>query len=194
MSRPNYVHARRREPEIDPRWIAVGVIVGAVGIKGAVRLKSFCDDLSAVFDRGPVTIFPDPHSPGELCSIHLMHQIKVGYACGISGIQTRDEAEALKGLKLYIARDNLPELEEEDSFYHDDITGLSVRDAAGNFFGVVTAIYNFGAGDLLEVTVNGDDPAPILYPFRDEFVPEVNIKEGFVVIDREAFEEVREPQ
>ncbi|VAV90304.1 hypothetical protein MNBD_ALPHA01-2125, partial [hydrothermal vent metagenome] len=65
MPRPQYVHSRRAEPEIGPEWISIGVIVGAVGVKGAVRLKTFTDDLRAVLGRGMVTIFPDIDSRGE---------------------------------------------------------------------------------------------------------------------------------
>lgn len=198
MSRPSYVHSRRVEPDIDPKWIAVGVIVGAVGVKGAVRLKSFSDDLPMVLERGPVTVFPDRNSRGEQRNVKLMHRIKVGFACQLSGVQTRDGAEELKGLKLYIARENLPNLEEEDSYYHDDITGLAARDRDGNSFGVITAIYNFGAGDLLEVGLDDVPGNPAsgtkIYPFRDEFVPEVNITQGYVVIDRVAFGDIQEAE
>ncbi len=202
MSRPNYVHSRRAEPEIGPEWISIGVIVGAVGVKGAVRLKTFTDDLKSVLTRGAVTIFPNITSKGEARDCKLMHKIKVGYACQISGIEDRDQAEALKGVKLYVPRESLPEIEEEDSFYYEDMEGLIARDMMGNPFGVVTSIYNFGAGDVLEVQLDDIQNGPatgkagagkIMYPFRDEFVPEVNIKGGFLVIDRAAFGDDLEP-
>lgn len=191
MSRPQYVHSRRAEPEIGPEWISIGVIVGAVGVKGAVRLKVFTDDLAAVLDRGAVTLFLDRHSTGEQRDCSLMHKIKVGYACQISGVEDRDQAEALRGVKLYVARENLPKIEEEGSFYYEDMEGLIVKDTTGQPFGVVQSIYNFGAGDLLEVLLDDVQNRPasgtILYPFRDEFVPEVNVKDGFLVIDRVAY-------
>ena len=191
MSRPQYVHSRRAEPEIGPEWISIGVIVGAVGVKGAVRLKVFTDDLAAVLDRGAVTLFLDRHSTGEQRDCSLMHKIKVGYACQVSGVEDRDQAEALRGVKLYVARENLPKIEEEGSFYYEDMEGLIVKDTTGQPFGVVQSIYNFGAGDLLEVLLDDVQNRPasgtILYPFRDEFVPEVNVKDGFLVIDRVAY-------
>lgn len=191
MPRPQYVHSRREEPEIDPKWISIGVIVGAVGVKGAVRLKVFTDDLEAVLNRGAVTMFPDQYSKGETRDVALMHKIKVGYACQVSGLKNRDEAESLKGVKLYVLREDLPEIEEEGSFYYEDMEGLIVKDQNGQPFGVVQAIYNFGAGDLLEVTLDDIQNSPAsgtkLYPFRDEFIPEVNIKDGFLIIDRVAF-------
>lgn len=195
MSRPHYVHSRRAEPEIGPEWISIGVIVGAVGVKGAVRLKVFTDDLEAVLSRGVVTIFLDQHSKGEQRDVTLMHKIKVGYACQISGVSDRDQAEALKGVKLYVSREHLPEI-EEGSYYYEDMEGLQVRDLDGKAFGVVHAIYNFGAGDLLEVMLddvqNGPASGTKMYPFRDEFIPEVNIKQGFLVIDRAAYGEDQE--
>jgi len=202
MSRLNYVHSRRAEPEIGPEWISIGVIVGAVGVKGAVRLKTFTDDLQSVLIRGAVTIFPNISSKGEARDCKLMHKIKVGYACQISGIEDRDQAEALKGVKLYVPRKSLPKIEEEDSFYYEDMEGLIARDMKGHPFGVVTSIYNFGAGDVLEVQLDDSQSGPIIgkvgtgktmYPFRDEFIPEVNIKDGFLVIDRAAFGDDLEP-
>ena len=193
MSRPQYVHSRREEPEIGPEWISIGVIVGAVGVKGAVRLKAFTDDLESVLARGAVTLFPDMQSKGEQHDCTLMHKIKVGYACQISGLVNRDQAEALKGVKLYVSREELPKIEEDGSYYYEDMEGLIVRDTDGNPFGVVDAIYNFGAGDLVEVQLDTVQDGPAsgtkMYPFRDEFVPEVNIKDGYLVIDRRAYGE-----
>ncbi len=198
MPRPQYVHSRRAEPEIGPEWISIGVIVGAVGVKGAVRLKTFTDDLGAVLSRGMVTIFPDIDSGGERHDCRLLHKIKVGYACEISGVETRDQAEALKGVKLYISRDNLPEIEEDGSFYYEDMEGLIARDLDGNRFGVVESIYNFGAGDIVEIALDDMPGTPasgkIMYPFRDEFIPEVNIEQGFLVIDRVAYGENQDPE
>ncbi len=198
MSRPHYVHSRRAEPEIGPEWISIGVIVGAVGVKGAVRLKAFTDDLRSVLDRGMVTIFPDTGSRGERRDCKLLHKIKVGYACQMSGVENRDQAEEMKGVKLYIPRDNLPEIEEDGSFYYEDMEGLIAKDLDGNRFGVVESIYNFGAGDIVEVALdevrNGPASGKIMYPFRDEFVPEVNIEQGFLVIDRVAYGEDQNPE
>ncbi len=193
MSRPQYVHSRREEPEIGPEWISIGVIVGAVGVKGAVRLKVFTNDLESVLSRGPVTLFLDAYSKGTQHDAKLMHKIKVGYALQISGVEDRTQAEGLKGVKLYVARESLPEIEEEHSFYFEDMEGLIAKDTDGQPFGVVQAIYNFGAGDLVEVQLddvqNGPASGTKMYPFRDEFVPEVNIKGGYLVIDRAAYGE-----
>ncbi len=196
MSRPQYVHSRREEPEIGPEWISIGVIVGAVGVKGATRLKVFTDDLETLLAQGAVTIFPDLHSRGEQRDVKLMHKIKVGYACQISGVSDRDQAEGLKGVKLYVSRDNLPNIEEEGSYYYEDMEGLIARELDGKPFGVVQAIYNFGAGDLLEVKLDDVQNSPAsgtkMYPFRDAIVPEVNIDGGFLVIDRAAYGEDQE--
>lgn len=191
MSRPQYVHSRRAEPEIGPEWISIGVVVGAVGVKGAVRLKAFTDDLEAVLARGAVTLFLDKHSTGEQRDCSLMHKIKVGYACQISGVTDRDQAEDLRGVKLYVSRKELPKIEEEGSYYYEDMEGLIAKDLDGKPFGVVQSIYNFGAGDILEVLLDDVQNRPasgtMMYPFRDEFVPEVNVKDGFLVIDRAAY-------
>ena len=194
MSRPQYVHSRREEPEIGPEWVAIGVITGAVGLKGGVRLKVFTDDLSAALDSGKITIFPHVNSTGEKHDGTLMHKIKTGYAVKLSHIDDRNDAESLKGLKLYISRDRLPKIKEEGSFYYEDMEGLIARDLTGEPFGIVESIYNFGAGDILEVRLDESEEAPAsgtrMYAFREEFVPDVNIKEGYLVIDRKASGEV----
>ncbi len=133
------------------------MIVGAVGVKGAVRLKVFTNDLESVLSRGPVTLFLDAYSKGTQHDAKLMHKIKVGYALQISGVEDRTQAEGLKGVKLYVARESLPEIEEEDSFYFEDMEGLIAKDPDGQPFGVVQAIYNFGAGDLVEVQLDRCD-------------------------------------
>ncbi len=193
MSRAQYVHSRRAEPEIGPEWISIGVIVGAVGVKGAVRLKVFTEDLEALLVQGNVTIFPDQHSQGEQRDCKLLHKIKVGYAVQIAGVSDRDQAEVLKGLKLYVSRENLPEIEEAGSYYYEDMEGLQARELDGKPFGIVQAVYNFGAGDLVEVKLDDAMNSPAsgtrMYPFRDEFVPQVNIEKGYLVIDRAAYGE-----
>lgn len=193
MPRPQYVHSRRAEPEIGPEWISIGVVVGAVGVKGAVRLKTFTDNLEALLAQGAVTIFPTQQSKGEQRDVKLMHKIKVGYACQVSGVGNRDQAQGLKGVKLYVLRENLPEIEEEDSYYYEDMEGLVARELDGTPFGVVQAIYNFGAGDLVEVLLDHVQNRPasgtVMYPFRGAVVREVNIDQGFLVIDRAAYGE-----
>jgi 16S rRNA processing protein RimM len=105
---------------------------------------------------------------------------KGGVIVRAEGVETRDAAEALRGVRLYVPRDRLPEPEGEDEFYLDDLVGLEAVDAEGAARGRVVAVQNFGAGDLVEV--RGPDGETFYVPFTREAVPEVDVKGGRVVI------------
>jgi 16S rRNA processing protein RimM len=90
----------------------------------------------------------------------------------IEGVSDRDAAEALRNTELFIARDKLPEIKDADTFYYEDLLGLKAVDEDGSEIGKITAIENFGAGELLEIRLtSGQD---VLVPFTGEYVPEVN--------------------
>jgi 16S rRNA processing protein RimM len=101
----------------------------------------------------------------------------------VKEIATPEQADALRGLKLFVARDALPPTEDEDEFYLADLIGLSIESPAGETIGKVKDVHNFGAGDLLEVTPAGGGPTWWL-PFTREAVPEVRIGEGRIVAVR----------
>jgi len=193
MSRPQYVHSRREEPEIGPEWVSLGVIIGASGLKGALRLKVFAEDRASLTDFGPVSIFGRSLAEREEFDLKLLHNVKGGVAIQLSGITDRTMAEALKGCKLYIERAALPDIEEDDSFYYEDLEGLESRDEKGVVFGSVKGVFNFGAGDIIEVEL-AHEKGTKMYPFRDEFIPEVNVEQGFIVVDRTAFGDVDDDQ
>ena len=100
----------------------------------------------------------------------------------LEGVNDRTAAERLNGVELYVDRALLPEPDDEDDFYHADLLGLRVQLADGTSLGVVSAIPNFGAGDLIEVrdARSGDT---FLFPFTKAVVPEVKVKDGYLVID-----------
>ena len=183
--------SQRSGAEIGPDWVCIAAVTGAQGVRGNVRLKVFTEDLASVADYGPVTLFTEEHPRGEKHRIQLLHNIKGGVAARLEGVRDRDRALELKGQKIYVEKAALPDLEEEDSFYYEELVGLTARDETGAPFGTVKAVFNFGAGDLLEVALdpaaNEGKKGKVLYPFSGEFVPEVNVEEGYVVVDREAF-------
>lgn len=93
-------------------------------------------------------------------------------------VTTREQAEALRGLKLHVPRDSLPE-PDEDEFYLADLIGLTVETAAGEVLGIVRAVQDFGAGDLLEIApAHG---AAWYLPFTKAAVPEVRLAEGRLI-------------
>lgn len=154
--------------------IQVGRVAGAFGIRGEVRITSYTADPLALVDYR--TLLREDGSPGPVLTSGRV--AKGGVVAWVKGVETRDQAEALKGLKLFIARADLP-APDEDEFYVTDLVGLSVETAAGEPLGKVKSVQDFGAGDLLEV--QPPQGATWYLPFTREAVPEVRIAEGKVI-------------
>ncbi|MDN5786034.1 ribosome maturation factor RimM [Pseudorhodobacter sp.] len=160
----------------DPeKWLCVGAISGAYGVKGEVRLKSFCAEPTAIADYGPL------FSEDGLRSfkITLTRPVSGGLGARLSGVATKEEADALRGQSLYVGRDKLPSL-PDDEFYHTDLIGLEARDTGGAVLGKVIAVHNHGAGDLLEI---GTAAGSILLAFSLATVPTVDLAAGRIVVD-----------
>ena len=155
----------------------VGAIAGAFGVKGEVRIKSFCAAPEDIRDYSPFL--------SEDCSrsfeIQITRPIKNGFAGRIKGMDNREEVEALKGTRLYIPLSRLPKL-PDDEFYHSDLIGLEVYDVGGALLGKVRAVHDHGAGDLLEVFGKGWK-STVLLPFTKEAVPTVDLSAGRIVTD-----------
>ncbi|MEM8555802.1 MAG: ribosome maturation factor RimM [Pseudomonadota bacterium] len=155
----------------------VGAIAGSYGVRGEVRLKSFCADPAAIADYAPLSTEDGAHS----YSVRLTGQIKNGFSARLGGVQTKEQADALKGTRLYAPRDRLPNL-PEDEFYHADLIGLQVVDTGGAPIGRVRAVFDHGAGDLLEIHGPGLKNG-LLLPFTKDAVPTVNLAEGRIIAD-----------
>ena len=157
--------------------ICLGAIAGAYGVRGELRLKSFCAEPEAIADYSPLT----SEDGAQSYSISLTRPIKNGFAARLAGVETKEEADALKGLRLYAPRDRLPAL-PDDEFYHADLIGLTVVDTGGTELGRVRAVMDHGAGDLLEIAAPGQS-ATVLLPFTREAVPTVDLEAGRIVAD-----------
>ena len=157
--------------------VCVGAIAGAFGVNGEVRLKSFCaipDDIAAYGD-----LFSEDGA--KSFTVKIARPVKNGLAVRIDGVATKEQADALKGMRLFADRDRMPDL-PEDEFYHADLIGLEVRDTGGTLLGTVRAVQEFGAGDMLEI--HGPNlKATVLLPFTREAVPTVDIASGRIVAD-----------
>lgn len=163
--------------EQDEARICVGAIAGAFGVRGEVRLKSFCADPRDIAAYSPLTDEAGTRS----FEVTLTRPMKGGFGARLSGVPTREDAEALKGVRLYASRDQLPNL-PDDEFYHADLVGLSVLDAGGAPLGKVLAVHDFGAGDLLEVRAPGRSQT-VMLPFTKEAVPTVDLAAGRIIAD-----------
>lgn len=154
--------------------ICVGAIAGAFGVHGEVRLKSFCAQPDDIASYGPLTTEDGKRS----FAVRLTRPVTGGLGARLSGVDTREAAEALKGTTLWAPRDALPSL-PDDEFYHADLIGLEVVDTGGQVLGRVRAIYDHGAGDILEVT----GKQLLLLPFTRAIVPTVDLAAGRIVAD-----------
>lgn len=161
----------------EDKRVCLGAIVGVHGIKGEVKVKSWT---AKDRDIGSYGVLQDKSGNREFC-LKVVGHSKELLRCKIKGIDDRNAAEALIGTELYINRKALPDLAEEE-YYQTDLIGLRVLaepDLAE--IGQVTGIYNFGAGDILEIKIS-DTGKTEMIPFTKVYVPKVNIKEGYVVV------------
>lgn len=157
--------------------ICVGSIGGAYGVQGDVRIKSFCAEPTAIADYGPLFSEDGKHA----FSLTLLRPIKNGFSVRIDGVATKEQADALKGAKLYVSRDALPAL-PDDEYYHTDLVGLTVLDTGGTELGKVHAVHNHGASDVLEIKLPGSS-ATALLPFTLDAVPTVDLASGRIIAD-----------
>jgi 16S rRNA processing protein RimM len=157
--------------------VCVGAIAGAFGVRGEVRLKSFCAEPEAIAAYGPLTT----EDGARHFEVTLMQPVKAGFAARLSGVSSKEAADALRGTRLYADRAALPP-PEEGEYYHADLIGLEVRDTGGHLLGHVRAIHDHGAGDLLEVHGPGLKQT-VLLPFTHDAVPTIDIAGGKIVAD-----------
>ncbi len=156
--------------------LCVGVIAGAHGVRGLVKIKSFTDDPANLTAYGPLT----DESGARRYQVAVTGRAKGVLLARIEGVGDRDAARALSGARLYVARAALPEPEDEE-YYHADLIGLAVEDRAGAPLGRVAAVQNFGAGDILEI--ERPDQGTLLVPFTKAAVPLVDPASGRVVVE-----------
>ncbi|WP_176224496.1 MULTISPECIES: ribosome maturation factor RimM [unclassified Paracoccus (in: a-proteobacteria)] len=157
--------------------VCVGAIAGAFGVRGEVRLKSFTSQPNDIAAYSPLYTEDGSRS----FTVRLTRPVTGGLGARLSGVETREEAEALKGVTLWADRDKLPVL-PDDEFYHADLIGLPVYDTGGQLLGKVRAIYDHGAGDILEVFGPGRRQT-LLLPFTRAFVPTVDLTAGRIIAD-----------
>ncbi|WP_171205715.1 ribosome maturation factor RimM [Ruegeria sp. HKCCA0235A] len=157
--------------------ICVGSIAGAYGVRGEVRLKSFCAVPEDIETYSPLT----DEAGKERYPVVLTRTIKNGFAARLGGVETKEQADALNGLRLYARRDQLPSL-PDDEFYHNDLIGLDVYDTGGTLLGKVKSVQNHGAADLLELHGPGLKTTVFL-PFTMQVVPTVDLEQGRIVAD-----------
>ncbi len=155
--------------------VCVGAIVGAHGVRGAVRVKPFTEDPAGIAAYGPV----EDEAGERRFRLKVLGVAKGVVNAAIQGVADRNAAEALKGTRLYVPRDALP-APAEDEFYYADLIGLRAELADGTVFGRVRGVFDFGAGDVLDVAL--PDGRVEMLPFTKAVVPVVDVAGGRVVV------------
>ncbi len=155
--------------------ICVARIGAAHGVRGEVRLWPFTEDPMAVADYGPLST----RDGARQFEVARARMAKDHLVAALKGVATREEAERLNGVELYIPRDRLPAAATGE-YYHADLIGLRAVDTQGGAIGEVVAIHNFGAGDIIEVAP-AQGPT-LLLPFSDAVVPTIDVAAGYLVI------------
>lgn len=157
--------------------VIVGSLGGSFGVKGEVRLKSFCADPAAIADYTP--LYTEDGRAFE--QIVLTGQLKNGFSARISGITTKEDADAIRNVALYAERHAMPAV-DDDEYYYADLIGLTVINTGGTVLGLVKNVVDHGAGALLEITPP-TSPETIFLPFTTAAVPTVDLKSGKIVAD-----------
>ena len=159
-----------------PTVICVARIGAAHGVRGAVKLWTFTEDPLAVKHYGPL-FTKDGARQFEVAHVR---EAKDHLVATFKGVSTRDEAERLNGIELYVPRERLPETDDEE-YYHADLVGLAAVTTTDQPLGKVVAIHNFGAGDIIEIAP--PQGPTMLLPFTNAVVPTVDLAGGRVVIE-----------
>jgi 16S rRNA processing protein RimM len=160
------------------RRILLGEITGVHGIRGDLLVRSYTAAPGAIATYGPLT----DATGAKRFPLTVVRVTDKGIVARISGIVDRTTAEGLRGTKLYVDRARLPKAAASE-YYHADLIGLKAIAGDGSHLGEIVSVQNFGAGDLLELKpVTGE--ATEMIPFEDQWVPDVDLDAGTIVINR----------
>jgi len=157
--------------------ICIGAIAGAFGVKGEVRLKSYTANPIDIINYAPVRT----QDGSREFEIVLTGQVKKGLTARMTGIITKEDADALKGTELFVPKSRLPQL-PDDEYYYSDLVGMTIQDTGGAALGTVRSVQNHGASDLLEIALS-DASATVLLPFTKQCVPTVDMAKRVIVAD-----------
>lgn len=171
--------------------VLVGAITAAHGIRGEVKLRSFTADPAAIAAYSPLET-----AAGRKIEIARVRPQKDGFIAILKGVTDRNAAEALRGTELFVPRERLPEPEDDEVYVHD-LIGLTVHLADGSLLGEIVDVADYGAGDLIDVKVEGRKDT-VLIPFAPQYVLEtrddrviVDLPEGYLDADAKREDEER---
>lgn len=160
--------------------ICIGKIVAAHGIRGEVKVQPRNSNPE---DWNKLGEFENKDA-SRTFAIKVTGMSSVNVRVKIKGVDNRNDAEALIGTEFYVNRNKLPEL-NEDEYYLQDLIGLKIcLQTPDKVIGKVARICNFGAGDIIELKLDGQKETEML-PFTKQYVPEINIADGYVIVSSE---------
>lgn len=160
----------------DPQWVELGVFTQPHGVSGRIKVKSFTDPADDFATHPELT-----DTNGRLYKLRITGHAQGMPIVEIEGITKREQAELLRGRKIGVARQQMPELKAENSYYTDDLSGMEVVDTTGTAFGKVTRVVNYGASDILEITHT--DGSEGLYAFTHATFPSIDLATKRIIID-----------
>lgn len=166
----------KRPDDVNPKApVKVGVIASAHGIRGQVKLHSYLAKPDDIFSCPVIT----DKSGRRTFVITLQGRKDNPFIASIEGVNDRNAAEMLKGIELYgdIKSASKP---KKNQWYYSDLKGLEARLSNGKTYGKVLAVYDFGAGDIIEIEFA--DGKTEMLPFREAFFGEVNVEKGYLVV------------
>lgn len=174
-------------PQTDTKPIVLGVIAGAHGVRGTVKIKSYTeysDDLTAY---GVLY-----NAQGDIVDVTIKGHNKDMILADIAGVNSREEAQALHGTELMVPRSALPDTNADaGEYYIEDLVGMAVELEDGTAYGTIKSIQNYGAGDVVELHIFQGNKA-LLLPFNDECFPRINTKKHSVILALPEYIEVTE--
>ncbi len=165
------------QPHPSSSLLCVGQINSPHGVRGDVKIKLFTESTDSFKQLLPHLV----NSDGQAVRVHLRSFSRDMAIAQLEAVHSREEAEAYKGHKLYVERRHLPDIQDPSAFYIEDLKGMLVKNTAGDDIGTVFDCVNYGAGDILEVTLASGKRELIL--FHDDNFPEVNVKEGYMILN-----------
>jgi len=175
-------------PDVKPPQnpILLGVVGGAHGIKGEVRIKSFTEDPTDIKAYGPLF-----DAKGNKYTIRTARIQKNVVVVTINEISDRNGAELLNGTELFVDRSALPE-DDEDEFYQSDIVGMAVESVDGAAIGTVIAFHDFGAGEVIEI--KPERGSSVMIPFSEAAVPDIDVERRVMIVEPLAAGLVSDPE
>jgi 16S rRNA processing protein RimM len=164
-------------PDKGASRVCLGRAIGARGLKGEVRIKTFTEDPLSIGKYGPL----QDEAGARNFEISNVQPAKDGVVARLKGISSREEADALKGTEFFVEQSRLPGIEDDSTFYFEDLIGLVAINEDGSALGQVVSVQNFGAGDLLEIRPSTGG-ATVFVSFTKEIIPDIDQKSGWLLM------------